>query len=160
MRQRSRRVHLPAGVLRRFRLPEPATELAGRAAPRTSFRRHLAASLWVALLFALLTSLLYWLGSSEAWQLGVGQRLAGPAPSEAASQAAAEKAGPPPLTRGTPRIESPRPPPVSPSEVPAPPDPAAKPRPKPALKLDGHRLRPVIEWRDRDSERPPSMRPD
>jgi hypothetical protein len=157
MRRRSRRVYLPAGVLRRFRLPEPEAELTGRAAPGTRFRRQLGPSLWVALLFALFTSLLYWLGSSATWQLVRHQELAAPAPAASASgspepekpkrlaPAPSPPAGSPPAASGVP---------TAPAETTAT-ETTATPRPKPALVLDGHRLRPVVEWRERAARTDP-----
>lgn len=159
MRRRSRRVYLPAGALRRFRLPEPEAELTGRTATR--FRRQLGPSLWVVLLFALFTSLLYWLGSAETWQLVLGQKLAAPAPAAPSSESPnlEQPKQHAPAPSGSPLAGSP--PAASPAGVPTPPpETTATPRPKPALVLDGHRLRPIVEWRDQRSERPPMIRSD
>ena len=172
MRHRSRRVHLPAGTLRRFRLPEPEGELTGRAARRMGLRRDLSTRLWAALMFALFTSLLYWLASSEAWHHELGPKLTVPAQPEAAIPPVAG-ANPSALTRaasGTDSLDPERPKPLAPAltgsalagsppaqtgRAPTPPA-----RPKPALVLDGYRLRPVVEWRQSPPKRPPMMRSD
>jgi hypothetical protein len=160
MRRLSRRVYLPAGVLRRFRLPEPEAELTGRAAPRTRFQKELRLSLWVAL-FALFTSLLYWLGAAETWQVVLDQKPAAAAPAAPGT----ESPNPEKPIRLAPALsESPlagSPPAASPAGVSTPPpETTAASRPKPALVLDGHRLRPIVEWRDDRSERPPMIHSD
>jgi hypothetical protein len=136
------RLHLPAGPLRRFRLPPGvARSVRPKQGPRKRAWALVPFSLFVLLTYWLssgrpLPDVRYWLDGPPRADRGAPQdsRASAPrleaAPTIAASHVAAET----PLT-------SQPPPPETATALPA-----KRPKPKPPLTLGRHRLRPVLGW--------------
>jgi hypothetical protein len=70
-----KRLHLPAGPLRRFRLPEPGVQ--SRSLISEGQLKH---GVLAAICFILFTLLLYWLGSSATWQQELRRFMGGCSP--------------------------------------------------------------------------------
>jgi len=138
------KLHLPAGPLRRFRLPPSA---ARSARPKQGPRKRA----WALVPFALFALLTYWLSAGRPLP-DMRYWLAGPpradrgglsaAPSEAPQlQAALAKPTPPAVEE--PVASEPIAPPAQPEA------PLDKPQKrKPPLVLERHRLRPVLGWEE------------
>jgi hypothetical protein len=73
-----KKLHLPAGPLRRFRLPEPGVQSRSQIA-----EGRLKRSVLGAIGFVLFTLLLYWLGSSATWQEELRRFIGASAPASA-----------------------------------------------------------------------------